>query len=256
LTETAKAKAPNWLLTLLEAPRALTEATSLLPARRMLVDLPPGDSHPVLCIPGFLATDRSTRTLRRYIYGWGYDAFRWRLGRNLGPSRYRNLDALLDDRLHKIYKETGRRVSLVGWSLGGLYAREIARRNPDVVRNVITLGSPHGDPRATNAWRLYEAMSGISVDDDKIRARVQHLRKPVHDVPVTAIYSRSDAVVSSDIATLPPGPMAENIGVNTSHIGMGFNPMVLYLVADRLRQPADDWAPFEFNGLRNVFFHD
>jgi len=252
---TTSVQAPHWLLTLIEAPRALTEASILLAARRLLTDLPRGDGHPVLIIPGFLATDRSTRVLRRYIYEWGYDSFRWRLGRNLGPSQERNLDALLNDRLHKIYKETGRRVSLVGWSLGGLYARELARQNPEIVRNVLTLGSPHGDPRATNAWRLYEALSGITVDDQTLRERIRRLREPFHDVPATAVYSRSDAIVASDIAVLPPGPRTENIGVNASHLGMGFNPLVLYLVADRLRQPADNWSPFEFSGLRNFFYH-
>ena len=219
------------------------------------MDLPPGDGHPVLTLPGFLASDRSTRVIRRYVYEWGYDAYRWRLGRNLGPSHLRSMDALLDARLHKIYKESGRRVSVIGWSLGGLYARELARRNPGIVRNVVTLGSPHGDPKATNAWRLYEAISGINIDDDIIQERLDKIRDPINDVPVTAIFSKSDAIVSADIAQLPKGHNSENIGVNTSHIGMGYNPVVLYLIADRLRQAADDWTPFEFSGLRNFFYH-
>jgi len=251
----ARTDSPSWLWSLLEAPRALTEATSLIPAQSLLKDLPPGDGHPVMTLPGFLATDRSTRVLRRYIYHWGYDSFRWRQGRNLGPNRNNNLERMLDVRLEKIYKETGRRVSLVGWSLGGLYAREMARRNPELVRCVITLGSPHGNPKATNAWRVYEAVSGISVDDTEIQERVEKLRKPVGDVPVTAIFSKTDAIVSSDIAKLPAGSKVENIGISTSHIGMGFNPIVLYLVADRLRQPKEDWMPFEISGIRNIFYH-
>jgi pimeloyl-ACP methyl ester carboxylesterase len=219
------------------------------------MDLPPGDGHPVLTLPGFLASDRSTRVIRRYVYDWGYDSFRWRLGRNLGPSNLRNMDSLLDARLHKIYKESGRRVSVIGWSLGGLYARELARRNPSVVRNVVTLGSPHGDPKATNAWRLYETISGINIDDEIIQERIDKIRDPINNVPVTAIFSKSDAIVSADIAQLPKGRQSENIGINTSHIGMGYNPVVLYLIADRLRQDADDWTPFEFSGLRNFFYH-
>jgi len=252
---TTTTESPSWLWALLEAPRAISEATTLIPARSLLKGLPPGDGHPVLTLPGFLASDRSTRVLRRYIYEWGYDSFRWRLGRNLGPTRHGNFERMLDARLEKIFKETGRKVSLVGWSLGGLYAREMARRNPGTVRTVITLGSPHGNPKATNAWRIYEALSGISVDDSIIQDRVRVLRKPVGNVPVTAIFSKSDAIVSSEIAKLPPGALVENIGINTSHIGMGFNPVVLYLVADRLRQPKDDWAPFEISGLRNFFYH-
>ncbi len=252
---TTTRESPSWLWALLEAPRALSEATTLIPARSLLKGLPPGDGHPVMTLPGFLASDRSTRVLRRYIYHWGYDSFRWRLGRNLGPSRQGNFERMLDARLEKIYKETGRKVSLVGWSLGGLYAREMARRNPDIVRSVITLGSPHGNPKATNAWRLYEALSGIRVDDKMIQHRVQQLREPVGDVPVTAIFSKSDAIVSAKIAKLPPGKKVENIGISTSHIGMGFNPVVLYLIADRLRQPKDDWAPFEISGMRKIFYH-
>jgi len=227
----------------------------LIPAQSLLKNLAPGDGHPVMTLPGFLATDRSTRVLRRYIYHWGYDSFRWRQGRNLGPNRQNQLERMLDVRVEKIYKETGRKVSLVGWSLGGLYAREIARRNPDLVRCVVTLGSPHGNPRATNAWRVYEAVSGISVDDSLIQDRIEKLREPVDDVPVTAIFSKSDAIVSPDIAKLPAGKNVENIGINASHIGMGFNPIVLYLIADRLRQPRDDWMPFEISGIRNLFYH-
>lgn len=252
---TTTAESPSWMWTLLEAPRALTEASTLIPARSLLRDLTPGDGHPVMTLPGFLASDRSTRVLRRYIYEWGYDSFRWRLGRNLGPSRQRNLDRMLQARLEKIFKETGRKVSLVGWSLGGLYAREMARRNPDLVRSVVTLGSPHGNPKATNAWRLYEALSGFSVEDTPIRSRVEKLREPVENIPVTAIFSKSDAIVSSEIAKLPPGLHTENIGINTSHIGMGFNPVVLYLIADRLRQPEGEWMPFEISGMRNFFYH-
>lgn len=227
----------------------------MIPAQSLLKNLAPGDGHPVMTLPGFLATDRSTRVLRRYIYHWGYHSFRWRQGRNLGPNRQNQLERMLDVRVEKIYKETGRKVSLVGWSLGGLYAREIARRNPDLVRCVVTLGSPHGNPRATNAWRVYEAVSGISVDDSLIQDRIEKLREPVDDVPVTAIFSKSDAIVSPDIAKLPAGKNVENIGINASHIGMGFNPIVLYLIADRLRQPRDDWMPFEISGIRNLFYH-
>ena len=186
---------------------------------------------------------------------WGYDAYRWDLGRNLGLSADRDLEKLLDERLRWLSDASGAKVSLVGWSLGGLLAREMARRHPEHVRAVITLGSPIGDPRATNAWRLYEIMSGTDIDDAAIRARIARLRQPLPDVPVTSIYSKSDAVVSWQIAKLPAGAMTENIGINTSHFGMGFNPAVLYAIADRLRQAEGAWSPFEISGLRNLFFH-
>ena len=112
---------------------------------------------------------------------------------------------------------------------------------------------PIGDPRATNAWRLFEAVSGIRIDDAGLTERIRGLREPVPDVPMTAIYSRSDAVVSSDIARLPPGRLVENVGVTASHFGMGFNPAVLYLIADRLRQ--QNWRRFDITGWRSMFYY-
>lgn len=247
--------APSLWLALLEAPRALTEASTLIPARSFLKSLGGGDGHAVITLPGFLATDRSTRVLRQYCHEWGYDPRPWDLGRNLGLSHSRDLEQILDDKLEKVFRQSGGKVSLIGWSLGGLFAREMARRHPEQVRSVITLGSPLGNPRATNAWRLYEFLSGTSIDEEKIQKRVRALRHPLKDVPVTAIYSRTDAVVSWQISKLPAGKLVDNIGINTSHLGMGFNPAVLYAIADRLRQPEGCWTPFEIRGFRNLFFH-
>ena len=251
----APARAPSWLLSWLEIPRALSEAASLIPTRSMLKKLPKGDGHPVITLPGFLASGRSMRTVRKHLRIWGYDAQCWNLGRNLGLTSERDLESLLDDRLREAFDSSGEKVSLIGWSLGGLLAREVARRNPDLVRSVILLGSPIGDPKATSIWRLYESVSGQKIDEEAIRRRVDSLRQPIDGVPMTAVYSLSDAIVSARIAQLPPGRMVENVGVAASHLGMGFNPAVLYIIADRLKQHSDDWKPFEINGLRNMFFH-
>lgn len=247
--------APSWLLSLLEIPRAISEAGSLIPARTILKNLPEGDGHGVMTLPGFLASGRSMRTVRNYLRNWGYNARCWRLGRNVGLSRERDIERLLDYRLRKTYESSGGKVSLIGWSLGGLFARELARRNPDLVRSVIMLGSPIGNPKATNAWRLFQAVSGHDVDDEFIRRRIEGLREHIEGIPMTAIFSWTDAVVSSDIARLPPGEQVENVGVAASHFGMGFNPAVLYVIADRLRQPEGEWQEFEISGLRNLFFH-
>jgi len=186
---------------------------------------------------------------------WEYDAHRWEMGRNLGLSLERDVEALLDRRLQEIHERSGGKVSLIGWSLGGMLARELARRNPERVRSVITLASPMGDPKATNAWRLFEVVSGIRIDDEYIQSRVRKLREPIPGIPTTAIYSTSDAVVSSEIAKLPPGDQVENIGVAASHFGMGFNPAVFFAIADRLRQIEGDWRPFEISGIRKLFYH-
>jgi pimeloyl-ACP methyl ester carboxylesterase len=251
----ATAKAPSWLLSLLEVPRALSEAATLIPARSMLKKLPKGDGHPVITLPGFLASGRSMRTVRKYLRIWGYDAQCWNLGRNLGLTSERDLESLLNDRLHEAFDSSGEKVSLIGWSLGGLLAREVARRNPDLVRSVILLGSPIGDPKSTNVWRLYESVSGQKIDEQAIAHRVDSLREPIEGIPMTAIYSQSDAIVSARIAQLPPGRLVENVGVTASHLGMGFNPAVLYVIADRLGQHSDDWKKFEIDGYRNLFFH-
>ncbi len=246
---------PPLLLALLEAPRALTEASALWPTGRFLSNLEEGDGHTVMTVPGFMASDRSTRVIRRYLRDWGYDAHRWDLGRNFGIMQGGDLEGALDARLHSLYKASGRKVSLVGWSLGGLLARETARRNPEMVRNIVTLGSPLGDPKGTNVWRFYEFISGMRVTDEQIRRRVAKLRMPIDGVPTTAIYSKSDAVVSWKIAQLPTCEMVESIGVSTSHLGMGFNPAVLYAIADRLRQAEGSWKPFDSSGFRRLFFH-
>ncbi len=246
---------PSLLLALIEAPRALSEASALIPMHPLLSSLPPGDGHAVMTLPGFLATDRSMRVMRRYMRRWGYDAQRWELGRNVGLTWQRDLEKLLDERLELLFEETGGKISLVGWSLGGLFAREMARRNPQFVRTVITLGSPVGDPIATNVWRLYEYVSGVSLQDRGIQRRINGLHEPIPDVPVTAIYSKSDAIVSWKIAKIPPGENVENIGINMSHFGMGFNPTVFFALADRLRQAEGAWAPFEISGLRKLFYH-
>lgn len=251
----ASPNAPSLLWSLLEAPRALAEAGSLLSARTMIRNLPAGDGHAVMTLPGFLASDRSMRTVRTYLRDWDYVAHRWDLGRNLGLSYTKDVERMLDDRLQKIYEASGGKVSLIGWSLGGMFARELARRNPEQVRSVITLGSPIGDPRFTNAWRLFEIVSGINIDHEFIRHRIEQLREPIHDIPMTAIYSKSDAIVSSEIAMLPPGANVENIGVAASHLGMGYNPAVFYAIADRLRQQEGQWQPFEINGFRKIFYH-
>lgn len=246
--------APSWLWSLIEAPRAVSEAGSLIPASQFLKRLPEGDGHAVMTVPGFMASDRSTRPLRQYLRSWGYDAYRWDLGRNIGVIRDGDLEGALDERLLDLYNSSGQKVSLVGWSLGGLLAREVARRNRKLVRNVITLGSPLGDPKLTTLWRVFEFLAGVKVTDAQISRRTRQLRKPIQGVPTTAIYSRTDAVVSHRIARLPAGRQTESIGIAGSHLGMGFNPVVLYAIADRLRQEQGSWQPFDKSGLRCLFY--
>ncbi len=246
---------PSAFLALTELPRALAELGSLAAAVGPLMAAAPlGDGHPVLVLPGFMTGDASTGVLRRFLTRLGYDARAWDLGRNLGPRAIGREGEHLVAKLREVHQETGRTVSLVGWSLGGVMARLVARRAPDTVRQVITLGSPFaGSPRATNVWRLYEAMTGQKIDDPHTRGQLAESAAPP-PVPSTAIYSREDGVVAWQNCREPVTPTTENIEVHGSHCGLGVNPSVLFAVADRLAQPEDAWTPFERRGFGRIVY--
>jgi pimeloyl-ACP methyl ester carboxylesterase len=222
--------------------RALLELAALLPAYPFLRRAPAGDGHPVLVLPGFMAGDFSTRALRRFLRDKGYAAHGWKLGRNLGPNP--TLIAAMLDRVQELQRRYGRRISLIGWSLGGIYARELARAMPEVVRQVITLASPFRDVDAVNVphfLRRRARRRTAAPDDGAVRAR---LREPLA-VPMTAIVSRTDAIASWRSCCTEPGPRSENLEVDSSHLGIGHHPVVLLTIADRLAQPEDGWKPFQ-----------
>jgi pimeloyl-ACP methyl ester carboxylesterase len=243
-------KAPNALLLAMEA-RAPWEFGATLAAWPLLKNAPVGDGHAVIVFPGLGAGDLSTVPLRNFLSGQGYDTYGWDLGRNMGP-REGVLQKSID-RIGDIVKATGRRVSLVGWSLGGIYAREFAKALPDFVRSVVTLGTPFsGDPKATNAWWYYEYASGHKLNDPHLLAQ---LKQPP-SIPTTSIYSRTDGVVAWQLSHQTPGKLAENIEVVASHVGIGLNPAALYAVADRLSQPEGKWRSFDRSGWRQYFYRD
>ena len=138
--------------------RALLEVLSIAPAKPLLRLAPDGEGQPVLVFPGFFAADRSTARLRKYLNSKGFTAYAWEEGRNPGLSD--ELYQRLEERVLELAEDHGRAVSLVGWSLGGIYARELARAMPERVRNVITLGSPFRDISATHATRLIAIRPG------------------------------------------------------------------------------------------------
>lgn len=231
--------APPSQLLLLAEGRALWEAAAGVALWPVLQMAPRGDGHAVLVLPGLVASDRSTWLLRHYLESRNYEPHGWGLGRNLGP-RHGVEDGMVK-KLRHLVEKSGGKVSIVGWSLGGVYARLLASSHPELVRNVITLGSPFsGDPRASNAWQLYEHVSGERADDPRRRHRVT----PTPSMPTTSIFSRSDGVVAWRTSVEKPGPLSENIEVFASHIGLGAHPAVLFAVADRLSQPEGGWKPF------------
>jgi pimeloyl-ACP methyl ester carboxylesterase len=242
------ARAPGAFLMLLEG-RAPAELVALIAALPWLRRLPRGDGHPVLVFPGMGASDLTTLPLRRFLQGLGYVTQAWGQGFNLGP-RPGVIERASND-LRALAERCGQPVSLIGWSLGGIYARELAKMHPEQTRCVVTLGTPFtGHPKATNAWRIYELLSGAKVGDAALMAAIR--KGP--PVPTTSIYSRTDGIVSWRCSLNEPGPLVENIEVPASHVGMGMNPLALYAAADRLAQPIGEWQGFDASGARRWFF--
>ncbi|VBA41479.1 esterase/lipase family protein [Mycobacterium attenuatum] len=238
---TEPVNAPPLALYLTDIPRAVAEygqLVSVLPLRRML---PVGDGHPVLVLPGLLAGDRSTWTLRRLLRRVGYRAHGWGLGRNIGPTpeAVRGMEARLDE-VHARYEAP---VSLIGWSLGGIFARALARRHSTAVRQVITLGSPFRmeDERQTRATPSFKRYAHLHAEQHALPLKSEAEPMPV---PTTAIYSRFDGMVAWQTCINPPSPRSENIAVLASHIGYGHHPATVWAIADRLAQPQGTWTPF------------
>lgn len=235
---------------LLSEFRAVYELAAFFAAIPLLPMLRGGDGHPVMVLPGFAAGDGSTGPLRAFLSGGGYAAHGLNLGRNVGLRP--GVVALQLDRLWEIRKRYGRKVSLIGWSLGGVFARELAKRAPEDVRLVITLGSPlRGHPKASNAWRLYEALAGHTVDHVRL-----HIDDSPPPVPMTAIFSRTDGIVAWPCCMVDDGPDKESVEIEASHCGLGHHPAALYVIADRLAQKEGTWAPFDRGGLRSLVYPD
>lgn len=236
---------PSKLLLLAEGERALLEAFSTVSVWPLLRMAPRGDGHAVLVLPGLTAGDESTGLLRRYLKHRHYDVHGWGLGRNLGPRA--GIPQAMERLLKRLADQSGRKVSLVGWSLGGVYARRLAVDFPEEVRSVITLGSPFvGDIRASNAWRLYRMLNGQPTAQSR---GFQNRAEVTPSMPCTSIYSRSDGVVAWQTSVEKASPHSESIEVVASHTGLGVNPAVLYAVADRLAQPEGAWKPFRRNPM-------
>jgi pimeloyl-ACP methyl ester carboxylesterase len=225
------ATSPPLRLLLTEPARGLADLATLPLAAPWLWFAPRGDSHGVLVLPGLLASDSSTALLRRYLRLLGYKVRGWSLGRNLGPT-----DDVLDGMpamLSALVSDTGGPVSVIGWSLGGIYARELARRHPGQVRQVITLGSPFAlsDSGRSYADRAYERRARLHAAAG-VPTR-QEIRRPI-PVPSTAVYSRRDGIVSWQACIEPETDLHQNVEVRCAHLGFGVDPATLWLIADRL----------------------
>ena len=242
---------PRPLLALLEA-RVVLELGTLVLALPWLRQASAGDGHPVLLLPGFGAGDRSLESLRLFLAGRGYAVETWGLGTNRGFSR--RYSALIEQKVRFLQHRHGRRVSLVGWSLGGVFAFYAAHAAPECVRSVIALGSPlrfdpdHPPPPGVRA--MYRALATpFSPETHAARARSREMRAPP-PAPSTCLYSAGDGLVAPEQATLPGDPAThENVRIPGSHLGLPLNPVAMWVVADRLAQPEGAWRPFAPEGL-------
>ncbi|MBX3620347.1 MAG: alpha/beta hydrolase [Rhizobacter sp.] len=233
-----QAVAPSLALLGVEPFRAALEYAGMRLMDKQV--LPEGDGHPVIIFPGLAADKRSLVPLRNCCEALGYAVYDWEQGFNTGPQ------GDIDEWLHNLAEHVrgvatlhNRRVSLIGWSLGGIYAREIAKLRPPLVRQVVTLGTPFGARgEETNVAWLYRLVNGKPpfVDD-----RLAACLRTTPPVPTTSIYSRSDGVVAWETCLLDSGCEAENVEVDGSHMGLPWNPQVLRIVADRLAQPEGAW---------------
>ena len=242
-------RAPSKLLLALEI-RALFEIWMLLVAQPIIRFAPKGDGHPVIVFPGFSAGDWATVLLRKFLKGRGYAVHGWNLGFNKGY--YVGIEDKLRKRLSEIYHRYDQKVTLIGWSLGGLYARELAHAMPETVRSVVTLASPFNNvSEGIGISKLYEFVSGQKINQISPK-RIQLLKTPP-PVPSTSIYSHSDGVVASGCCNGIESSDSENIAIPaSSHCGLASNPIVFWIIANRLAQAQGSWQPFKRESMISI----
>jgi pimeloyl-ACP methyl ester carboxylesterase len=228
----AGARNPALALLASEVPQAGLDLAALLGTWPVLWAARRGDGHPVLVLPGWLAGDPATVLLRQVLGALGHDVSGWSLGTNRGPSG-QVVDGLRAQ-LKRLHRDSGRRVSLVGWSMGGLYAQELARASPGSVRRLITLGTP---VMRRHSWTQHLSRAAALLP--RPWAEPGSLR-----VPAVSVYSRADGIVPWSTCRYGAGPRRESVEVRGSHLGLAHNPAVLWLLADRLGQSEGQWKPF------------
>ena len=224
---------PPLSLTVREWPRAALTVARLAWQWRQLPSGWEGDGRPVMLLPGLFNSDRSNAALRGFLARIGYRAQGWGLGRNLGTRTMGSEAERLIAEVEALASAAGQPVTLIGVSLGGIMARLVAHRRPDLVRAVVTIASPYaGHPRSTRVWRAFELFTGERVDDPRVEALRREIVAPL-PVPATAIWSASDGLVSGKACR--GGDCAE-VEVRSGHLGVQLQPEVLLAVARALAE--------------------
>ena len=222
----------------------LGAAAHLVPPRPGLVAsalkaAPRGDGHPVIVVPSFLRGDGHTAALRRFLAGCGYAALGWGLGTNLGPTAAA-LDGI-ETLLATVHRRHGRKVTLIGHSLGGVIARELAKQHPDQVRQVVMLASPIQLPTASPLEPVYKLLTRWHSIDPTSAAAAFNLPP---EIPATAIFTKSDGIVAWQSCREVEGERRESIEIRGAHGTMVRNLAAWRIIADRLAQPEDEWRPY------------
>lgn len=231
---TSRAVAPSLPALLAEGPRAVVGLAELAASRGALRDLPRGDGRPVLLLPGLANGDRSNFVLRHYLTTLGYRAEGWGLGRNRGLKAIGKDGAKLFARVERLVAEAGQPATLIGVSLGGIMARVVAQRRPDLVREVITISSPFAGPAsATNVGRVFEFLSGDRLTDAHVAELLTEAARPL-PVRSTAIWSRTDGLVNGFNCRPEGDPQARTIEIRSSHLWVQMRAAVVRAVAETL----------------------
>jgi len=219
---------------LAEGPRLAWALAELAKGWQGLKSAPMGDGRPLLLLPGLANGDASMTAMHRFLRGRGYRTSPWKLGINLGVRSVGHDIERLMGRVEEVYTAAGReKVTLIGVSLGGILARVVAHRRPDLVRAVITVSSPYaGPPTATNVWKHFEWLTGQKIDDPEAMSMLAEAAMPL-PMPATSIWSRSDGFVNGDICH-EEGENTRSIEVVSNHIGVHLRPQVLRAIAETL----------------------
>lgn len=249
---TPSTQVPSSILLMTELGRGLLELGSYAISIPFLQFVPKGDGHPVLVLPGMLTTDHTTIPLRFFLNTRNYSAYPWDLGLNM--LAFKKIEQKMLELIEQLYKKYKRKISLIGWSAGGIFARAMAHKVPHYIRQVITLASPfNGILRKSNVEAIGEWLSGQKAEEIEQLIIEQASAPP--PVPSTSIYSKMDGIVSWQACQeTQESQINENVEVSASHLGMGHNPQVLICIADRLAQKEEDWKPFRHSSVGKLFY--
>jgi len=230
--ESTKGPKPPSLLSIAGESLSAIEIVRLLIASPRLRQQTRGNGEPVVVLPGLSAGDASTYLLRGYLKQLGYTTYGWALGRNHGD--FRSLVPKVKDRVRGIWERSDRPVHIIGWSFGGILAREVGRDHPHMVAQVITMGSPIvGGSKYTSLAGLYESRGA---DLDKMEASIDKFEKTPIKVPLTSIYTKRDGVVGWQASIDRYNSHTDHIEVDTTHLGLGFSPEVFEILAKKLAE--------------------